>query len=606
MIDNDKYILGISAFFHDSAAVLLKGNEILAAVQEERFTRLKADSSFPTNSIKYCLSFLPDNRPLDAVVFSENPILKLDRMLKQSIDNFPKGAPIFSRLIKTTNVLNNKLPSYLVDLLNDPNEIYFCNHHLSHAASAFIPAELKESAILIVDGVGEWATTSIFRGDCNGITLLKEIRYPHSLGLFYSAFTQYCGFKVNSGEYKLMGLAPFGRPRFRNLIYEKIINVKKDGSFQLNLDYFSFKTDNTTINPLFCQLFERQTRHPSEPITQFYRDVAASAQAVVEEVMTKLARTALALTGSNNLCLAGGVALNCVSNSKIINNISELKNIWIQPASGDAGGALGAALYVGKNKFHIENYSMSPYYGPEFSSDEIKNVLDSAGVVYHQIDNEVLYFKTICDQLSKQGVIGFFSGRMEFGPRALGNRSILADPRSCSALRKTNMKIKFREPWRPFAPSILESEASNYFEQSYPSPYMLHVSKIKELFRKNVNLSSIQNKEVPLTKIMNQSFSSFPAISHCDYSSRLQTVNESNDKYFRLLKYFFDLTGCPMLLNTSFNVRGEPIVCSPIDALNCFFNTHMDLLAIGSFVLIKSEQSTKLKSRLGKVKFNAD
>ena len=606
MSNVEKYILGISAFFHDSAAVLLKGNQLMAAAQEERFSRKKLDASFPAKSIEYCLSFLPADKKVDYVAFYENPLLKMDRIFSNALKNVPRGAPIWPQTLKTTNILNNQLPQLLLSLQSDPNKIFFSNHHMSHAASAYYPSGFDEAAILVVDGVGEWSTTSIFHGIGDKIRGIKEIKFPHSLGLFYSAFTQYCGFKVNSGEYKLMGLAPFGNPSFEKLIYENLIEVKDDGSFQLNLKYFNYMTDNSTINPLFGQLFGLKARHPKEPITQHYRDVAASAQVVTNKIMKALANTALRLTGSNKLCLAGGVALNCVANSQIANSFSNKENLWIQPAAGDAGGALGAALLTGKNSLNIGKVEMNPFLGPEYSDAQIKKSLDDLGVVYRYIPDENEYLQMISTALNNERIVGFFEGRMEFGPRALGSRSILANPKVNGMLQKVNNKIKFRESWRPFAPAILEEEAQNYFDSIVKSPYMLLTSKIKEEFRKNKEINQSQMKGENLYKILNRSYSTFPAISHCDYSSRLQTVNPSNGIFYRLLKSFFEKTGCPMLLNTSFNVRGEPIVCTPKDAIDCFFNTHLDILAIGKFYVEKWVQSKNLKSKINKTKFDAD
>jgi len=606
MRNEDLYILGISAFFHDSAAVLLKGNQLIAAVQEERFSRKKLDASFPTKSIEYCLSFLPPNKKVDYVAFYENPVLKMDRIFSNALKNVPRGAPIWPQTLKTTNILSNELPQLLLNLQSDPSKILFSNHHISHAASAYYPSGFEEAAILVVDGVGEWSTTSIFHGIGDKIKGIKEIKFPHSLGLFYSAFTQYCGFKVNSGEYKLMGLAPFGNPNYEKLIYENLIEVKDDGSFQLNLKYFNYMTDNSTINPLFGQLFGCQARHPTEPITQHYRDVAASAQAVTNKVMKALANTALRLTRSKNLCLAGGVALNCVANSEIANSLNNKENLWIQPAAGDAGGALGAALLTGKNSLNTGKVEMNPFLGPEYSEAQIKKSLDDLGVVYRYISDENEYLQMIVTALVNEHIVGFFEGRMEFGPRALGSRSILANPKVDGMLQKVNNKIKFRESWRPFAPAILEEEADNYFEGIVKSPYMLHTSKIKEAYRKNEEINRSQMLGESLYKILNQSYSTFPAITHCDYSSRIQTVNQSNGIFYRLLKSFNKRSGCPMLLNTSFNVRGEPIVCTPKDAIDCFFNTHLSILAIGRFYIEKWAQNKNLKSKINKMKFDAD
>ncbi len=598
-------ILGISAYFHDSSAALIHGEKILAAAQEERFSRKKSDSSFPVNAINFCLSKICEEQTLDAIVFYENPMLKLERIFKELAANWPKGGAVLPQLVRTVFNLNVELPEKLLEILNDGNKIYFCDHHLSHAASAFLPSNLQNSAVLIVDGVGEKITTSIYSADRQNIKPLAHIDYPHSLGIFYSAFTQLCGFKVNSGEYKLMGLAPFGNPRFTNLIMENLIDIKEDGSFILNIDYFSFQTANSTINPLFEDLFKVRARHPSDPITQKYRDIAASAQKVLEEVMLRLSKTALKLSNSKNLCLAGGVALNCVSNSNISNNIEEVENIWIQPAAGDAGGALGAAMYLASTKYFVSGFSMSPYLGPDYSEEEIERVLTEYGIRFNKYDDEATQLAAICEYLDKGRIVGLFEGRSEFGPRALGNRSIIADARKPDALKKTNLKIKFRESWRPFAPSVLKSEADKIFSGDTDSPYMLKVSAIKSEHRLNA-IPEWNSKGMALTKILSNQFSNYPAITHCDYSSRLQTVDEANGKYFRLLTEFNRTYGCPLLLNTSFNVRGEPIVESPKDAVDCFLNTHMDVLAIGKYLIRKVEQDNFLKQKVGRVKFNAD
>jgi len=618
---SEKYVLGISALFHDSAATLVKGGEILASAQEERFSRKKGDWAFPSQAIDYCLTQLPSSMELDAIAFYENPLLKLDRFFKNSIRYAPRGAPMWPQLLRTTNKLNKDLPSALQEVLNDPEKIFFTSHHRAHAASAFYVSPFDKAAVLVVDGVGEWSTTSIWLGDHGNLYPISEIKFPHSLGLFYSAFTQYCGFKVNSGEYKLMGLAPFGSPIFCKKIYDEILDVKADGSFALNLDYFEFHTGVSTISPLFGQLFGQRMRDPKDPMSPHYRNIAASVQVVLNEVMLSLAVTALRQAGVKNLCMAGGVALNCVSNSYISSQLNSLEQLWIQPASGDAGGALGAALEVSQklsDKSREASYvpnkiidsMQGSYLGPEYTSKEFLDALSNQHLVFENYDSdEDGLCEIIVKALLEGAIIGHFDGRMEFGPRSLGNRSILADPRPENMRQRVNLKIKFREGWRPFAPVILEEYSKQYFSTPNKSPYMLHVADILPKYRTGLTMKEIHAKTKPssIQQITNMPFSEFPAITHCDYSARLQTVTKAtNPRLYQLLQVFFKASQCPMLLNTSFNVRGEPVVSSPQDAINCFLNTHLDILVLGNNIVFKSEQSIAIKNKIGKTKFNDD
>ncbi len=610
-------VLGISAYFHDSAAALVAGDKIVAAAQEERFTRRKADWRFPKNAVEYCLSVLPRGAELAAVAFYEDPSQKLDRIVRNAAANAPRGAAIWPKTLRTLQVLNKALPEELMEILPDPRRIYFSPHHRSHAASAFHPSPFDEAAILVVDGVGEWATTSLWHGSENGIEPVREIRFPHSLGLLYSAFTQYCGFRVNFGEYKLMGLAPFGRPVFKNFIYKHLIEVDTEGGFTLNLDYFDFETGNSTLSPLFHRLFKYPPRQPDEPISMHYMNVAASIQSVLNEVMCALAETALRLTGSANLCLAGGVALNCVANSEMARYTKGLRRIWVQPAAGDAGGALGAALDVSRqlpgarsDKGGSGTDTMAhAYLGPDYSAQQIRQALEQYPLVYESYADDEPGFRTAVSEALQGGhIVGYFDGRMEFGPRALGNRSILADPRPRDMLQRANNKIKFRETWRPLAPVVLAEHEARLFDRPLADPYMLFVSQLKETYRSKPNLNQMRAQGLSeLAQYLNRTPSKFPAITHYDYSARTQSLTrEANPRLHAILTHFFDHTGCPMLLNTSFNIRGEPIVCSPLDAVEAFLNTHLDLLAIGTFLVRRAAQPDRLQKRIGKKKFHAD
>lgn len=618
IIQKEQYVLGISAYFHDSAAALVSGNKIIAAAQEERFTRKKADWDFPRNSIEYCLSKLPKDIKLGALAFYENPMLKMDRILKNAVSHAPRGTGIWPKTLETLNTLNKTLPGKLLQLMPDPQKIFFTSHHRSHAASAFYPSPFEEAAILVVDGVGEWSTTSIWHGKNDKISLQHEIHFPHSLGLLYSAFTQYCGFHVNTGEYKLMGLAPFGKPLFKNRIYEHLIEVDSEGNFTLNLDYFNFEVGNSTISPLlFHRLFGYPPRQPDEPISIHYMNVAASIQSVLNDIMLILARVALNKTGSHNLCLAGGVALNCVTNSEIARCTQELKNIWIQPAAGDAGGALGAALDIGhqlqktelRRKDKKQDCMAFAYLGPDYNPDQILKVLQEHQLVYEDYSDDDNTFKEEVSQALQAGnIIGYFDGRMEFGPRALGNRSILADPRPSDMLQRANKKIKFRESWRPLAPVVLAEHEDKLFDSPVTDPYMLFVSQLKEQYHSKINLPQMRAQGLSeLKQYMNRAPSEFPAITHYDYSARTQSLTSAaNPRLHSILSLFYKNTGCPMLLNTSFNVRGEPIVCNPKDAISAFLNTHLDILAIGPYLVRKIAQNPAINKHIGKRTFRAD
>lgn len=613
----DKLVLGVSSYFHDSAAALVCGNKIIAAAQEERFTRRKADWRFPQNAIDYCLSNLPQGRELDAVAYYEDPALKIDRILRSAVSNAPRGTAMWPKTLETLHTLNTVLPQQLEQVLADPGRIFFTPHHRSHAASAYFPSPFEHAATLVVDGVGEWATTSIWLGDKDELTLLRETRFPHSLGLLYSAFTQYCGFKVNSGEYKLMGLASFGQPVFKKLIYKHLIEVDEDGGFRLNLEYFNFETGTSTISPLFNALFKYPPRKPTEMVSMHYMNVAASIQTVLNEIMTGLAGVALTLSNSRHLCMAGGVALNCVANREIADQTKGLEGIWVQPAAGDAGGALGAALDIswqlnqGGRKFSGKNEDRMEYtyLGPAYSAGQIEDTLQKFSLVWtNYLNNEDGFVDNLSNALQSGEIIGYFDGRMEFGPRALGNRSILADPRPKHMLQRANQKIKFREGWRPFAPMVLLEREKTLFETEFPDPYMLFTSRIKEEFRSKPGLQSMRaNGLSELSQYLQRPTSEYPAVTHYDYSARTQSLSEeANPRLHAILTHFYENTGCPMLLNTSFNVRGEPIVCSPEDAVKTFLNTDLDSLAIGPYFLRRSEQTMDMSSQIGSRKFRAD
>jgi len=593
-------ILGISAFYHDSAAALIIDGDIIAAAQEERFTRKKHDFSYPFNAVNYVLSEAKINlKDVDHIIFYEKPFLKFERLLETylafapfGINSFYKSLPLWlkEKLFQKQNLINFlKKHENSGDL---KEKIKFSEHHLSHAASAYYPSPFDEALVLTADGVGEWATTTIGIGKGNNIKILKEINFPHSLGLLYSAFTFYTGFKVNSGEYKLMGLAPYGNPKYVDLIYEHLIDIKSDGSFRLNQKYFNYATGLTMINKKFSKLFGHLPRMPEEQLTQFHMDIARSIQLVIEQIILKLCISLSKEYKIKNLCLAGGVALNCVANGKILE--SEIfENIWVQPASGDAGGSLGGALaywYMAldsKRDTEIGDTMKGSYLGPSYKNTDIEKELIYLKAKYHVMNNEDLVQQTAKD-LNHQKIIGWFQGRMEFGPRALGNRSIIADPRSSEMQKKLNLKIKYRESFRPFAPSILREHLEDWFELNVDSPYMLLVSQTNKNI--NIEMTDKQKKLFGIDKL-NIQRSTIPAITHVDYTARVQTVHhETNRIFYELISEFYDLTGCPVVVNTSFNVRGEPIVNSPTDAYRCFMGTEMDILVIGNYYLVKNEQ----------------
>ncbi|MGX0975012.1 carbamoyltransferase [Roseovarius sp. MBR-51] len=608
------YTLGISSHFHDSAAALVQGDQILAAAQEERFTRQKADWRFPDHAIRYCLSHLPDGAVLDNVAYFEDPGLKARRMVEMAQIRMPTGARLWPRLIETLKSLTEELPLQLTKVAGDSDRIVFVPHHRSHAASAFYPSPFSKAAVMVLDGVGEYSTTTLWSGDASGLHAQAEINFPHSLGLFYSAFTQYCGFKVNSGEYKLMGLAPFGTPEFRKTILDELIELKPDGGFTLNMAYFDFDKGLSTTGPLFEMLFGQPQRRDSEPVTLMHMNLAASAQAVLEEVVLSLANTALHRASSSNLCLAGGVALNCVANSRLLRDLPGLEGLWIQPAAGDAGGALGAALEVARRDLTTHSgvtkrdAMAGAGLGPEYSDAAIRAALDTAGLVYQEIGNPDSYATAVADALGQGQIVGHFHGRMEFGPRALGNRSILADPRGKDTLSRVNQSIKFREDWRPFAPMVLADQVPLYFEELTDSPYMLLIAHLKPEFRGQVDLQQARAQGLRGPMQVQQAVTSdFAAVTHVDFSARLQTIDPATGtRAGAILSAFHKSTGCPMLLNTSFNVRGEPIVCSPKHAIDCFLNTHLDVLAIGGFLVRKLEQADWVREKIGRMRFAAD
>ena len=587
------YIIGISAFYHDSASCLIENGKIIAAAQEERFTRKKNDESFPFNSIKYCLNEAQIKlTDVDYIVFYDKPLLKFERIILTTLEYIPLGFSLFRKFMPLW--LKDKLfqKKIILDSLNQilksdyKNKLFFSDHHLSHAASAFYPSPFSESLVLTLDGVGEWTTSSVFIGNKNKIKKIKEIRFPHSLGLIYSAFTYFCGFKVNSGEYKLMGLAPYGKPIYKDIILKKLIFVKDDGSFNLNMKYFGYCYKDKMINNKFIDLFKISPREQSQKITKKYMDIAASIQSVIEDIIQKIITDLVSTTGIKKLVLAGGVGLNCVSNGKIIEK-KIVDDIWIQPASGDAGGALGACLafyYLGLGKKrYLNNQMINSYLGPSYQNDDIKKILIESNLKFKYYEDKEL-FRTVASYLSKSKSIGWFSGRMEFGPRALGNRSILADPRDKNMQKKLNLQIKFRESFRPFAPSIIDKECNKWFALHKKSPFMLLVSKVnkQKIIKFDNKVSGIKLLNIPKSKI--------PAVTHVDLSARVHTVSKnSNLRFHSLLSEFNRLTGCPILINTSFNIRGEPIVCSPYDAIRCFKGTNLDYLVMENYIVMKNK-----------------
>ena len=601
------YILGISAFYHDSAACLIHNGKIISAVQEERFTRIKQDPRFPHNAIQYCMKAAKISPSEVAhVVFYEIPFIKFERLLETYLAFAPRGFRSFASAIPLwvkeklfqKSLLIQELSKSLGDEVNWRERLLFSEHHLSHAASAFYPSPYKNAAILTLDGVGEWTTTSLAIGKGKDLKVVKEIHFPHSLGLLYSAFTYYSGFKVNSGEYKVMGLAPYGIPKYADLIKEKLIKIAEDGSFQIDMSYFNYATGLTMTNKKFDALFGGPPREPESELTQREMDLAASIQKVTEEIVVKIAKAIAKETGEKNLCLAGGVALNCVVNGILLRE-KIFENIWIQPAAGDAGGALGAALCVWY-AHHAKERNISAnrdemngsYLGPEFSNEDILEYLDKCGATYHKL-NDTQLIEKVATALSEEKAIGWMQGRMEFGPRSLGGRSIIADPRSLRMQKQLNLKIKYRESFRPFAPSVLKEHVAEWFDHDADSPYMLLVADVKS--NKRLEISEEEKKLFGIAKL-NVSRSSVPAITHVDFSARIQTVHkDTNPRYHDVISRFYEKTGCPIVVNTSFNVRGEPIVCSPEDAFKCFMGTELDILAVGNYLLFKEEQKESLK-----------
>jgi carbamoyltransferase len=597
-------VLGISAFYHDSAAAIIVDGEIIAAAQEERFTRKKHDASYPKKAINYVLKEAGLKlSEVNHVIFYEKPFLKFERLLETYIGFSPSGFKSFSMSMPLW--LSEKLfqKKILFDALkeqdnnfNDIQKINFSEHHLSHAASAFFSSPYEEAIILTLDGVGEWATTTVSLGKNNKINILKEIHFPHSLGLLYSAFTYFLGFKVNSGEYKVMGLAPYGEPKFKDIILEKLIDVKEDGSFRLNMDYFNYATGLTMTNNKFAKLFNMKRREPENELSQIHMDMAASIQAATEEIVLKITRFLFKEFKLPNLCMAGGVALNCVANGKILKE-GLFKNIWIQPASGDAGGALGAAqaFYYqeldNKRKILKTDSMNGSYLGPQYTDDQVENDLKSCGAKYKKLTSDQV-IKDAVKALSEEKAVGWFQGRMEFGPRSLGNRSIIADSRSEKMQRNLNLKVKYRESFRPFAPAVLFEKVSEWFEINSESPYMLLVAEVKK--SKQIQMTNKQKNLFGIDKL-NVKRSSIPSVTHVDYSARIQTVHkETNPIFHSLIEEFERITKYPVLVNTSFNVRGEPIVCSAKDAFNCFMGTHLDVLVCNNFILYKDHQNKDL------------
>ena len=616
----DKYILGLSCYYHDSAAALLKNGEIIAAAQEERFSRKKHDYRFPKNAVLYCLKSQGINlENVEEVVYYEKPLLTFERLLETYLGAAPRGGRSFIAAMQVwlkeklflKSELKKKLEEVHLQLgleLTKLPKLLFSEHHLSHAASAFYPSPFKESVILCMDGVGEWATTSAWIGKGNSIEPLWEISFPHSLGLLYSAFTYYCGFKVNSGEYKLMGLAPYGEPRYVDKIKDNLIDVKDDGTFRLDISYFKFHRGFRMTGRKFHKLFGRPPRKAEKELNQFHMDLAASIQVVTEDIVLKLAQSLRKETGIKNLCLAGGVALNCVANGKLLQQ-KIFDGLWIQPASGDAGSALGAALVgwhqdQGQERIVNKNDSMKgTYLGPEFNNEEITKYLEQINAPFYTYNDPEL-FELLAEELDKGNVIGWFNGPMEFGPRALGGRSIIGDPRNQKMQSMMNLKIKFRESFRPFAPSVLEDEISNQFEMSTKSPYMLLVAPVRKDLCKQITKE--QDQLFGIDKL-NISRSELPAITHVDYSARIQTVSrKTNPRYYNLINAFKEKTGCPTIVNTSFNVRGEPIVCTPQDAYRCFMRTEMDVLVLQNQILFKSDQPKVEKDETWMQEFELD
>ncbi len=612
------HILGISAFYHDSAACLTRDGRILAAAQEERFTRKKHDRGFPGHAIGYCLQEgkvqIDD---LDSIVFYDKPLLKFDRLLETYLAFSPRGLssflvsmPVWLReKLMLKGLLQRELSSLSGKRVSALPQILFTEHHESHAASAFFPSPFSRAAVLCMDGVGEWATTSAWMGESNQITPLWEIPFPHSLGLLYSAFTYYLGFKVNSGEYKVMGLAPYGKPVYVRAILDQLLDLKSDGTFRLNLKYFNYCTGLTMTNGDFDALFDGPPRLPEAPLTQREMDLARSIQEVTEQIILRLTKTLHAETGAANLCLAGGVALNCVANGRILRE-GPFSGLWIQPAAGDAGGAIGAALAawyqykeMPRTVFEEKDSMLGSLLGPSYTNEEIERCLQEAGAIYTHLEEETL-LNLVAEDLASGRVVGWFQGRMEFGPRALGNRSILGDPRNPCMQSTMNLKIKHRESFRPFAPSVLGERLTDYFDLPVNSPYMLLVAPVQDRRRTTTGSPADGPRGIDLLKV---SRSDIPAVTHVDYSARVQTVHrDTNPRFYHLLESFERRTGCPLLINTSFNVRGEPIVCSPQDAYRCFMRTEMDTLVLGDYLLLKKDQPEILDDRKWVTEYELD
>lgn len=609
-------VLGLSGLYHDSAAALLEDGYIVAAAQEERFTRLKNDDAFPVQAIRYCLDYKKiDLKDVDAVVYYDNPFITLERYLKNALycGKDAKDLIEFQHddMFKRRLVIHRLLECHFGQI-GKTEKLLVANHHMSHAASAFFPSPYDEAAILTIDGVGEWNTMTIGYGREKRIELLKKIDYPHSLGMLYSAFTLYCGFKVNSGEYKLMGLAPYGRPLYYDVIVNHLVEIKEDGSFRLNLKYFDFQNGRRMINSNFEELFQMPQRKPESNITRFYMDIAASIQRVTEEIVIKLAKSAAKYTEhKKNIVLAGGIALNCVANGRLKEE-KIFENVWVQPAAGDAGGSVGAA-YLGyydylngerseknENKFHYT------YLGPQYSNFEIESFCRKNKITYHSIEGKRA--ETVASLLQKDCIVGLFQGRMEFGPRALGNRSIIANAKSAEMQSKINLKIKFRESFRPFAPAVLAEEAVKYFDMDGESPYMLFCAQVQKGLQNNFDVEeSLNHYNDDMIAVSRLPRSEISAVTHVDFSARIQTVSEkTNKEFYDIIKNYYDLSGCPVIVNTSFNVRGEPIVCTPYDAYICFMRTEMDALCMGDYILYKSEQKELLDDIEWKVRYQLD
>jgi carbamoyltransferase len=603
------YILGISAFYHDSAACLVRDGEIVSAAQEERFTRKKHDHNFPFKAIDFCLSHSKIRvSDLELVAFYDKPFLKFERLLESYLSYAPIGLASFIKAMPLWIKEKLWMKEYIKNELDYNGKTIFPEHHESHAASAFFPSPFKEAAILTMDGVGEWTTTSYGIGRDNKIELLAELKFPHSLGLLYSAFTYYTGFKVNSGEYKVMGLAPYGEPKYKDVILQELIDLKEDGSFKMNMDYFDYVAGLRMTNNKFNRLFGGPPREPETKLTQKEMDLARSLQEVTEEIVLKMANHVYKETGQNNLAVAGGVALNCVANGKLLRE-GPFENIWIQPAAGDAGGAVGAALIGWYNYFEKprtvngKDAQKGSYLGPEFSNEEIMDFLDRKEIPFSKIASRDIP-QRIADLIANEKVIGWFQGRMEFGPRALGARSIIGDARSPKMQAQMNLKIKFREGFRPFAPSVLAERVSDYFEMSVESPYMLLVADVKK--ERQMRMKEEDNKLFGIDKL-NIIRSDIPAVTHIDYSARIQTVHkDTNELYYDLIKIFDEKYNCPVIINTSFNVRGEPIVCTPEDAYRCFMRTHIDYLIMGNYLLDKIEQKELKEEKDWRKEFQLD